>query len=90
MSCIKPQVIDMGCGECHLIIKLKREMCIQHLAGVDVNKNFIEASKHFIQPLLYEYINGREAPLDATLYHGSIADCDSRLVGWDFLACVEV
>ena len=80
----------MGCGECQLIIKLKREMCIEQLAGVDINRNFLDASKHLIQPLLYEFIHGREAPLEATLYQGSIAERDCRLVNWDFLACVEV
>ena len=80
----------MGCGECQLVIRLKREMCIEHLAAVDVDRNLLEASKFLIQPLLYEYIHGREAPLTATLYQGSIGGKDSRLVGWDMLVCVEV
>ncbi|XP_072038531.1 small RNA 2'-O-methyltransferase-like [Amphiura filiformis] len=84
------KVIDMGCGECQLIVRLKREMCIEQLAGIDINVNFLDASKHLIQPLLYDYIHGREAPLEATLYQGSIAECDSRLQGWDLLAFVEV
>ncbi|XP_033097008.1 small RNA 2'-O-methyltransferase-like [Anneissia japonica] len=85
------KVIDMGCGECKLLRKLKQEATLQHLIGVDVNSSCLEGSKFIIRPLTTEYLHPvHNKPFVVQLFEGSVANYDNRLSGFDVLAFVEV
>ncbi|CAO3566898.1 unnamed protein product [Mortierella alpina] len=88
-------VIDFGCGEAALTSVLVSESMgdfpITRLAGVDISKDRLELAANDCQPQEFELgQNLRVNNLIIELYQGSVAESDSRLMGYDALACLEV
>ncbi|KAF9948962.1 Small RNA 2'-O-methyltransferase [Mortierella alpina] len=88
-------VIDFGCGEAALTSVLVSESMgdypITRLVGVDISKGRLELAANDCQPQEFELgQNLRVNNLNIELYQGSVAEPDSRLMGFDALACLEV
>ncbi|KAI7817031.1 hypothetical protein BC939DRAFT_467189 [Gamsiella multidivaricata] len=88
-------VIDFGCGEAALMSFLIWESSGEHpitrLSGVDMDESRLTLATDACQPQDYELgSNLRVNKLAIEIYHGSVAQADSRMIGFDALACLEV
>ncbi|KAF9945678.1 Small RNA 2'-O-methyltransferase [Mortierella alpina] len=64
---------------------------ITRLAGVDISQDRLELAANDCHPQEFELgQNVRVNNLTIELYQGSVAESDSRLMGYDALACLEV
>ncbi|MCB0076354.1 MAG: 3' terminal RNA ribose 2'-O-methyltransferase Hen1 [Anaerolineales bacterium] len=79
------RVLDLGCGEGHLLERLVDEPRIQALVGVDVSSRSLQQAHRRL---------GLDRPRPEsnriTLLHGSLTYQDERLRGFDVAAIVEV
>ncbi|KAF9428568.1 Small RNA 2'-O-methyltransferase [Podila epigama] len=88
-------VIDLGCGEGALTTILIGETWQDHqiskIACVDIDLDCVSVASKECQPQDYDLGVGlRIHNLTIDLYQGSVAEADSRLLGYDALACAEV
>ncbi|XP_048671038.1 small RNA 2'-O-methyltransferase isoform X2 [Marmota marmota marmota] len=87
----KPKkVADLGCGDTELLRLLKIYPCIQRLVGVDIDKEKLQSNGHQLSPYLGEFVKPRDLDLTVILYHGSVVERDSRLLGFDLITCIEL
>uniref|UniRef100_A0A8C6MZA4 Small RNA 2'-O-methyltransferase n=1 Tax=Mus spicilegus TaxID=10103 RepID=A0A8C6MZA4_MUSSI len=84
------KVADLGCGDAKLLKLLKIYPCIQLLVGVDINEEKLHSNGHRLSPYLGEFVKPRDLDLTVTLYHGSVVERDSRLLGFDLITCIEL
>lgn len=84
------KVVDMGCGPCSIIRRLKWHHCIQELVEVDVDCELLKSRAHLGNPIMADYLNPRENPFVVRLYKGSIGQFDDRMTDCDLLICIEV
>uniref|UniRef100_A0A0N8ETN4 Small RNA 2'-O-methyltransferase n=1 Tax=Heterocephalus glaber TaxID=10181 RepID=A0A0N8ETN4_HETGA len=84
------KVADLGCGDTELLRLLKIYPCIQLLVGVDIDEEKLQSNGHHLSPYLGEFVKPRDLDLTVTLYHGSVVERDSRLVGFDLITCIEL
>ncbi|MDR1349444.1 MAG: 3' terminal RNA ribose 2'-O-methyltransferase Hen1 [Zoogloeaceae bacterium] len=85
-ACGATSVIDLGCGEGHLLALLMKETSLQKIAGVDVVYMLLERAK---EKLHYERFSERQKQKLA-LFQGSLTYKDSRFSGYDIATVVEV
>ncbi|XP_073499019.1 small RNA 2'-O-methyltransferase [Phyllobates terribilis] len=87
----KPKkVADLGCSECTLLHKLKFQDCIEELVGVDIDEEILRRKGYTLTPLPFHYLDPLERSLSVTLYHGSVAEKDPALLGFDLITCIEL
>ncbi|XP_062437193.1 small RNA 2'-O-methyltransferase isoform X2 [Rhea pennata] len=87
----KPKkVADLGCADCTLLWMLKFCSCIEVLAGLDICENIMKEKMHRLSPLPGDYLQPAERSLTVTLYHGSVADKDPCMLGFDLITCIEL
>ncbi|KAM4871869.1 small RNA 2'-O-methyltransferase isoform 2-T3 [Thomomys bottae] len=84
------KVADLGCGDTELLRLLKIYPCIQLLVGVDIDVEKLQSNGHHLSPYLGEFVKPRDLDLTVTLYHGSVVERDSRLLGFDLITCIEL
>ncbi|KAM5256374.1 small RNA 2'-O-methyltransferase [Ctenodactylus gundi] len=84
------KVADLGCGDAELLRLLKIHPCIQLLVGVDIDEEKLQLNGHYLSPYLGEFVKPRDLDLTVILYHGSVVDRDSRLLGFDLITCIEL
>ncbi|XP_010604234.1 small RNA 2'-O-methyltransferase isoform X4 [Fukomys damarensis] len=84
------KVADLGCGDTELLRLLKIYPCIQLLVGVDIDEEKLQSNGHHLSPFLGEFVKPRDLDLTVTLYHGSVVERDSRLLGFDLITCIEL
>ncbi|XP_003479236.2 small RNA 2'-O-methyltransferase [Cavia porcellus] len=84
------KVADLGCGDTELLRLLKIYPCIQLLVGVDIDEEKLQSNGHHLSPYLGEFVKPRDLDLTVTLYHGSVVERDSRLLGFDLITCIEL
>ncbi|XP_067892644.1 small RNA 2'-O-methyltransferase isoform X2 [Heterodontus francisci] len=87
---LRGQVADLGCAECTLLSRLKFCSCIEVLVGVDTNLELLKEKMYRLSPLPCEYLQPRASMLTVSLYHGSAAVKDSRMLDCDFVSCIEL
>ncbi|KAF3690615.1 Small RNA 2'-O-methyltransferase [Channa argus] len=87
----KPQkVVDLGCGECTLLKKLKFHREIELLVGVDTNGAKLQKKKNGLAPVSADYLQPAFNQLRIELYQGSVTQKDSRLRGFDLVTSIEL
>ncbi|KYO19249.1 small RNA 2'-O-methyltransferase [Alligator mississippiensis] len=87
----KPKkVADLGCADCSLLWMLKFCKCIEVLAGLDICENVMKEKMHRLSPLPGDYLQPSERTLIVTLYHGSVAQKDPCMLGFDLITCIEL
>ncbi len=80
------RVLDLGCGEGKLVLRLLRTRQFEKIVGVDVSHVCLErAAGRIGLDTLPERVRAR-----VELLHGSLTYRDSRLAGFDAAAAVEV
>uniref|UniRef100_A0A8C6RAK6 Small RNA 2'-O-methyltransferase n=1 Tax=Nannospalax galili TaxID=1026970 RepID=A0A8C6RAK6_NANGA len=84
------KIADLGCGDTKLLKLLKIYPCIQLLVGVDINEEKLHSNGHHLSPYLGEFVKPRDLDLTIILYHGSVVERDSRLLGFDLITCIEL
>ncbi|XP_073906963.1 small RNA 2'-O-methyltransferase isoform X2 [Castor canadensis] len=84
------RVADLGCGDTELLRLLKVYPCIQLLVGVDIDEEKLQSNGHQLSPYLGEFVKPRDLDLTVTLYHGSVVERDSRLLGFNLITCIEL
>ena len=62
----------MGCAECKLLRRLKREKYIEELVGVDIDSVQLYVHQPIVYPLTTDFLNPRQMPLLVKLMQGSI------------------
>jgi 3' terminal RNA ribose 2'-O-methyltransferase Hen1 len=80
------RVLDLGCGEGHLLSLLLREKEFTEIAGMDVSSAVLARAK---ERLRFDRMTEREKAR-IHLFHGSLLYRDKRLSGYDACAAVEV
>ncbi|KAJ3158644.1 Small RNA 2'-O-methyltransferase [Geranomyces michiganensis] len=83
-------VLDLGCGEGALLEILLNDPRFTQLAGVDVDVDALNMAMRACAPTEYDKTYLRELPVEFNLWHGSIAEMDPRLSGFDAIASIEV
>ncbi|KAF6715513.1 Small RNA 2'-O-methyltransferase [Oryzias melastigma] len=87
----KPKkVVDLGCGECSLLKKLRFHHEIELLVGVDINEAKIKRYMHGLAPISTDYLQPSFDWLSIELYKGSVTQRDSRFKGFDLATAIEV
>ncbi|KAM4549167.1 small RNA 2'-O-methyltransferase [Odontesthes bonariensis] len=87
----KPRkVIDLGCGECSLLKKLRFHREIEHLVGVDINGAKIKKEMHELAPVSTDYLQPGYEQLCVEVYQGSVTRRDARLRGFDLVTSIEL
>lgn len=85
-ACGARRVLDLGCGEGHLLRELMKERQFEHIIGMDVSIRSLEFAT--------DKLHLDRLPLHQKdrikLIHGSLMYRDSRLEGFDAAAVVEV
>ncbi|NXT80154.1 HENMT methyltransferase, partial [Zapornia atra] len=84
------QVADLGCADCTLLWMLKFCSCIEVLAGLDICASVMKEKMHRLSPLPVDYLQPAERSLTVTLHHGSVADKDPCMLGFDLVTCIEL
>jgi 3' terminal RNA ribose 2'-O-methyltransferase Hen1 len=80
------RVLDLGCGEGHLLQRLLADSRFAEIVGIDVSVRALERAR---ERLNLERLPSRQAER-ITLLHGSLTYRDQRLSGYDGAALVEV
>ncbi|MBT2415981.1 3' terminal RNA ribose 2'-O-methyltransferase Hen1 [Streptomyces sp. ISL-12] len=80
------RVLDLGCGEGHLVRELLKEPRFTEIAGVDVS---VRALNIAARRLRLDRMGERQAAR-VTLFQGSLAYTDKRLKGYDAAVLSEV
>ncbi|XP_040467136.1 small RNA 2'-O-methyltransferase [Falco naumanni] len=87
----KPKkVADLGCADCTLLWMLKSCSCIEVLAGLDICASVMKEKMHRLSPLPADYLKPSERSLTVTLHHGSVAQKDPCMLGFDLVTCIEL
>ncbi|NXN90883.1 HENMT methyltransferase, partial [Rhinopomastus cyanomelas] len=87
----KPKkVADLGCADCTLLWMLKFCRCIEVLAGLDICASVMKDKMHRLSPLPVDYLQPDERSLTVTLHHGSVANKDPCMLGFDLVTCIEL
>ncbi|UYV82837.1 hypothetical protein LAZ67_22001033 [Cordylochernes scorpioides] len=84
------QVADFGCAEGRFLSYLKKLPFVEEISLVDMDQYSLELAGYKARPLAWEYIFCRTANLAVQLFHGSVAEADARLVGYDAVTCIEL
>ncbi|XP_033055990.1 small RNA 2'-O-methyltransferase [Trachypithecus francoisi] len=84
------KVADLGCGDTSLLRLLKVNPCIELLVGVDINEDKLRWRGDSLAPFMGDFLKPRDLNLTITLYHGSVVERDSRLLGFDLITCIEL
>ena len=66
------KVLEVGCGECRLIKKLKNISKLQRIIGIDKCTKTLEENVFKLRPLGFNYVQKRDNPLTIDLYSGDI------------------
>ncbi|KAJ8971921.1 hypothetical protein NQ317_008705 [Molorchus minor] len=83
-------VVDFGCAEFGLFVFIKRLTSLNHIICVDIDEDTIKQHSWKVRPLTIEYLKRREQPLEISIYAGSIANPDYRLLKIDAVIAVEI
>ncbi|KAM9358404.1 small RNA 2'-O-methyltransferase [Symphorus nematophorus] len=87
----KPRkVVDLGCGECRLLKKLKFHREIELLVGVDIDGAKVKKKMHGLAPISTDYLQPSYDQLRVELYQGSVTQKDVRLRGFDLVTSIEL
>ncbi|NXF04889.1 HENMT methyltransferase, partial [Smithornis capensis] len=87
----KPKkVADLGCADCRLLWMLKFCSCVEVLAGLDICASVMKEKMHMLSPLPVDYLQPSERSLTVTLHHGSVAQKDPCMLGFDLVTCIEL
>ncbi|TPX37632.1 hypothetical protein SmJEL517_g00692 [Synchytrium microbalum] len=86
----KPRILDLGCGEGALLEIVLNDTSITRCVGVDVNESVLAQALLECSPTESDKRFLRERPVKLELYQGSVAEADSRLLGFDAVVSVEV
>uniref|UniRef100_A0A2K5Z9I8 Small RNA 2'-O-methyltransferase n=1 Tax=Mandrillus leucophaeus TaxID=9568 RepID=A0A2K5Z9I8_MANLE len=84
------KVADLGCGDTSLLRLLKVNPCIELLVGVDINEDKLRWRGDSLAPFMGDFLKPRDLNLTIILYHGSVVERDSRLLGFDLITCIEL
>ncbi|KAI0236512.1 Small RNA 2'-O-methyltransferase [Lamellibrachia satsuma] len=86
------RVVDFGCGSCHVFPYLKQVVTIEDITGVDCDRSLLEMKRFAVKPLLSDFQDRyrRMTPLTMRLFHGSLAQYDSRLCNCEAAILIEV
>jgi 3' terminal RNA ribose 2'-O-methyltransferase Hen1 len=85
-SCGARSVIDVGCGEGHLLALLVKEPSLQKIAAVDVSFFVLERARERIR---YEQASDAQRQRIA-IFQGALTYRDARFAGFDAACVVEV
>ncbi|XP_061680607.1 small RNA 2'-O-methyltransferase isoform X2 [Syngnathoides biaculeatus] len=87
----KPKkVVDLGCGECGLLGRLRFNHQIALLIGVDLNGAKLRKKMHGLAPLSADYLQPTFDQLCVQLYQGSVTQKDARFRGFDLVTSIEL
>ncbi|XP_028299557.1 small RNA 2'-O-methyltransferase isoform X2 [Gouania willdenowi] len=87
----KPKkVVDLGCGECSLLSRLKFRREIELLVGVDIDERKLRRKTLGLAPLSTDFLQPTFEQLRVELYHGSVLEKDARVRGFDLVTSIEV
>ena len=69
------RLLDTGCNNCRFLRLLKGLLPgAAYLAGLDLDRELLEAEARVLRPLPGEWLTRREVPLTVELFHGSCGD----------------
>ena len=85
-------ILDFGCAECKLMLRLKRLEFVRRIIGVDLDRHTLDYHRDDLEPLPAESLFPRQkSPLELILMNGSIAEKDPRFRDKvDVVTCIEV
>lgn len=80
------RVLDLGCGEGRLLVLLLKDSSFKEIVGVDISDQALDSAA---ERLHLDHLPSKQRQR-INLVHGSLLDCDPRLIGFDAAAVVEV
>ncbi|XP_034564306.1 small RNA 2'-O-methyltransferase isoform X2 [Notolabrus celidotus] len=84
------KVVDLGCGECSLLKKLKFHREVEVLVGVDIDGAKLKKCMHGLAPIPTDYLQPTYDQLHIELYQGSVTQNDPRLRGFHLVTSIEL
>jgi 3' terminal RNA ribose 2'-O-methyltransferase Hen1 len=82
-ECGAESILDLGCGDGALLIRLAREPKVSRIVGIDLSSDSLAQLRKKLEPLPVEYREKVE------LIHGSISESQRVLAGFDAAVLVE-
>lgn len=82
-------LVDFGCAEFKLFIYVKPTNLTQ-ISFVDIDEDLLEERIMLIHPLTIDFLKRRKHPLKVSVFAGSVADPDFRLINYDVVTAVEL
>lgn len=80
------RVLDLGCGEGRLLALLLKDASFKEIVGLDISDQALDTAA---ARLRLDHLAPKQRQR-ITLVHGSLLNCDPRLIGFDAAAVVEV
>lgn len=84
------KIADFGCAEGKFLRFLKKLSNVEEISCIDCNDYCLEQCIYESRPLAWDFIFGRSKELNINVYKGSVAQTDSRLIGYDAITCIEL
>jgi len=84
------RMADFGCAEGRFLRRLKKLPFLEELSAVDISRQALEECEYEARPLAWDFLFGRSVKMNLTLYQGSVAEPDARMVDLDAISCVEL
>ncbi|XP_054154426.1 small RNA 2'-O-methyltransferase-like [Oppia nitens] len=85
------KIADFGAAEGKIMRRFKRLSNVEEIALIDCDEYSLEICSLEARPLVYDYLfSERLIEMTVNVYNGSVAQRDSRLLGYDVITCIEL
>lgn len=83
-------LVDFGCAEFSIFVFIKRLNNLRRIFFVDIDEETLIQYLGKLYPLTIDHLKRRQEPLEISVFAGSVADPDYRLLNIDAVTAIEL